>query len=399
MIRILQVVSNMDRAGIETMLMNYYRHIDRNQVQFDFLCNKTKPGDYDAEILAMGGRIFHTPGLNPFKYIKYLRYMKQLFKEHPEYKIIHAHNDAFVAYSLYAAKRNNIPVRISHVHSAAFTLDYKWPLKVFCRFVIPSVCTHKWACGRKAGEFYYGKGLEFHVHNNAIEIEKFVFNADIRSKLRKEYGLEDKLVLGHVGRFMWQKNHSYLIEIFACVFRQEPKARLVLLGEGSGMDAIKAKVARMGLSDAVLFIGNVNNTREWYQAFDMFIMPSFWEGLPVTGIEAQAADLPCIFSDTITDEVKVLDSCKFMSIKGDPGVWAEEILRIASAHVQRKDRTMEIRNAGYDIEIEADKFLKIYKSLLRVMASKQQLDKLSTCDMNAVANNGLSADSQAALND
>lgn len=288
--------------------------------------------------------------------------MKKLFLEHPEYGIIHAHNDAFVLYSLYAAKRNNVPVRISHVHSAAFTMDYKWPLKVFCRLFIPFACTLKWACGKKAGEFYYGKGSEFHVHHNAIEIDKFVFDADVRSKLRKEYGLENNLVLGHIGRFMWQKNHSFLIDIFACVHKQDPKARLVLLGDGSGMDAIKAKVARMGLSDAVLFMGNVNNAGEWYQAFDMFIMPSFWEGMPVTGIEAQASDLPCIFSDTITDEVKILDSCKFMSIKSDPSAWAEEILQFASANTPRRDRTMEIRNAGYDIEIETANFLQTYKS-------------------------------------
>lgn len=365
MIRVLQVVSNMDRAGIETMLMNYYRHIDRNEVQFDFLCNKTKPGDYDAEILSMGGRIFHTPGLNPFKYFKYLRYMKRLFMEHPEYKIIHAHNDAFVLYSLYAAKRNNVPVRISHVHSAAFTMDYKWPLKVFCRFFIPYVCTHKWACGKKAGEFYYGKESKFHVHNNAIEIEKFVFNADVRSTLRKEYGLENNLVLGHIGRFMWQKNHSFLIDIFACVHKLEPKARLVLLGDGSGMDSIRAKVEKMGLSDVVLFMGNVQNARDWYQAFDMFIMPSFWEGLPVTGIEAQAADLPCIFSDTITDEVKILESCRFMSIKSDPGVWADEILQLASMHRPRKDRSTEITDAGYDINAEAPKLVDKYKKLIQ----------------------------------
>lgn len=364
MIRILQVVSNMDRAGIETMLMNYYRHIDRNEVQFDFLCNKTKPGAYDSEILSMGGRIFHTPGLNPFKYIRYLRYMKHLFREYPEYKIIHAHNDAFVAYSLYAAKRNNIPVRISHVHSAAFTMDYKWPLKVLCRLIIPSVCTNKWACGRKAGKFYYGNGTAFYVHKNAIEIEKYVFNADVRSALRKEYGLEDNFVIGHVGRFMWQKNHSYLIDIFVQAHKLEPKTKLVLLGDGSGLDSVKSKVEKLGLSDDVLFMGNVNNVKDWYQAFDMLIMPSFWEGMPVTGVEAQAADLPCIFSDTITDEVKILDSCRFMSIKGDPGVWADEIIRVASAHVVRKDRSTEIRNAGYDIKIEADKLVSIYKSLI-----------------------------------
>lgn len=365
-IRILQVVSNMDRAGIETMLMNYYRHIDRNEIQFDFLCNKTKPGDYDSEILSMGGRIFHTPGLNPFKYFQYLKYMKQLFKEHPEYKIIHAHNDAFVWYSLYAAKRNNIPTRISHVHSAAFTIDYKWPLKVLCRLLIPSACTHKWACGKKAGTFYYGNNAEFHVHKNAIEIEQYAFNAETRSILRKEYGLEANIIIGHVGRFMWQKNHTFLIDIFAEIHKREPKSRLVLLGEGSRMNTIKAKVAKLGLTDAVLFMGNVNNAREWYQAFDMFILPSQWEGMPVVGVEAQAADLPVLFSDDITDEVNLLPSTVFMSRKLPASVWAEKCLQMICEHKTRTDRSKEIREAGFDIDLEAQKLVDTYKRFLSI---------------------------------
>lgn len=365
MIRILQVVSNMDRAGIETMLMNYYRHIDRSEVQFDFLCNKTKPGDYDSEILSMCGKIFHTPGLNPFKYIRYLKYMKQLFKEHSEYNIIHAHNDAFVVYSLFAAKRNKIPVRISHVHSAAFTMDYKWPLKVLCRLFIPSACTHKWACGKKAGKFYYGSNAEFHVHNNAIEIDQFVFNAEIRSKLRKKYNLEESIVIGHSGRFMWQKNHTFLIDIFAEIYKRTPKAKLVLLGEGSRMNTIKAKIEKLGLADAVLLMGNVNNASEWYQAFDLFILPSIWEGLPVVGIEAQAADLPVLFSDDITDEVNILASTVFMSRKLPASTWAERSLQMIREHKNRTDRSKEIREAGYDVEIEARKLVETYKNLYK----------------------------------
>lgn len=364
MIRILHVVSNMDRAGIETMLMNYYQHIDRNKVQFDFLCNKTKPGDYDSKILSMGGRILHTPGLNPFKYGRYLKYMKQLFKEHPEYKIIHAHNDAFVWYSLYAAKRSHIPVRISHVHSSAFTFDYKWPLKVLCRRLIPSACTHKWACGKKAGRFYYGNKAACHVHNNAIEIDKYIFNAELRADLRAKYNLANNVVIGHIGRFAWQKNHTFLIEIFAEIYKLMPQARLVLLGEGSTMGAIKTKVKKLGLSDVVLFMGNVSNAREWYQAFDLFILPSHWEGMPVVGIEAQTADLPVLFSDDITDEVKILPSTEFMSRKLPASAWAEKSLHMLHNHKTRVDRSNEIREAGYDINIEAEKLVEIYKSLL-----------------------------------
>lgn len=370
----------MDRAGIETMLMNYYRHIDRNEVQFDFLCNKTKPGDYDSEILSMGGRILHTPGLNPFKFGRYLKYMKQLFKEHPEYKILHAHNDAFVWYSLYASKKNDIPTRISHVHSAAFSIDYKWPLKVICRLLIPSACTHMWACSKKAGRFYYGDKAAFHIHSNAIEISKYLFDANLRSQIRLKYGLEDNLVIGHVGRFVWQKNHTFLIDIFAEIYRRTPKARLVLLGEGSKMDTIKAKVESQGLSDAVLFMGSVSNVREWYQAFDMFILPSHWEGLPVVGVEAQAADLPTLFSDDITEEVKILPSTAFMSRKLPASAWAEKCMQMMHDHKTRKDCSKYVREAGYDIEIEAQKLVDTYKRLLAESESHSPEDEGVTTD-------------------
>ena len=131
MIRVLHSVSNMDRAGIETMLMNYYRHMDHEKVQFDFLCNKTKPGAYDEEIKQMGGHIFHTPGLNPAKYPHYLKYMKKLFGKYSQYKIVEAHNGALGVYALYAAKKNKIPVRIFHAHGASITKDWKWPIKIF----------------------------------------------------------------------------------------------------------------------------------------------------------------------------------------------------------------------------------------------------------------------------
>ena len=133
MIRILHSVSNMDRAGIETMLMNYYRYMDKSKVQFDFLCNKKKPGAYDDEIKSMGGRIYHTPGLNPAKYPVYLKYMRELFQEHPEYKIIEAHNGALGVYALHAAKVSKIPVRIFHAHGASITKDWKLPIKLVCK--------------------------------------------------------------------------------------------------------------------------------------------------------------------------------------------------------------------------------------------------------------------------
>lgn len=370
MIRILHSVSNMDRAGVETMLMNYYRHIDRNKVQFDFLCNKKKPGAYDEEIYTLGGEIYYTPGLNPFKYGQYIKFMCSFSKEHPEYKIIQCHNAALAAYPLFAAKVAGIPERICHVHSASITFDYKWPIKIVCkRFLKPNL-TRMWACGRAAGEFYYGKSAvdsgKVQIINNAIEIDRFVFNEIVRNKIRQKYGLEDAFVIGHAGRFMTQKNHAFLIKVFAELCKQEHTAKLVLLGDGELQENIKKRVLELHLEDRVLFMGNVSNVNEWYQAFDVFVLPSIWEGLPVVGIEAQAADLPCVFSEDITKEVGLLKTTVFLNRKTGIEKWVKQILRY-KGHRVRMNRKAEIVSAGYEIGCEAEKlqnrYLELYNKL------------------------------------
>ena len=365
MIRVLHSVSNMDRAGVETMLMNYYRHIDRERVQFDFLCNKAKPGAYDSEIEAMGGKIFRSTGFNPFKYNKYLEYMHGLFAGHPEYKIIHAHNSSLGVYPLYAAKREGIEHRISHVHSASFTFDYI-PIKMFCRPLLPYCANHLWGCGTKAVTFYFGKTRvesgRTRVINNAIEIDRFLYNGRIREKIRCENGLDGKFVIGHVGRFALQKNHSFLIDVFSEAVKRDKNAVLVLLGDGALTDKIKEKVSRLGLQNSVLFTGSVGNANEWYQAMDVFVLPSVWEGLPVSGIEAQTADLPCVFSDDVTREAAVLSNVSFVSRSEAPDIWAEKILSYKNT-LGRVSRKSEIQAAGFDIEIEAARLMELYEDM------------------------------------
>lgn len=372
MIRVLHSVSNMDRAGVETMLMNYYRHIDKNKVQFDFLCNKKKPGAYDDEIRALGGKIYHTPGLNPFKYGQYVKFMRSFAKEHPEYKIIHCHNAALAAYPLFAAKVAGIPERICHVHSASITFDYKWPIKIVCkRFLKPNL-TKMWACGKAAGAFYYGKAAvdsgKVRVINNAIEIDRFVFNENVRNEMRQKHGLENSFVIGHAGRFMTQKNHAFLIKVFAELCKKESTAKLVLLGDGELQEDIKKQVVELQIEDRVLFMGNVSNVNEWYQAFDVFVLPSIWEGLPVVGIEAQAADLPCVFSVDVTNEVGILKTTVFLSRKLPLEKWVKCILSYKGKY-ERVNRAKEIAAAGYDIKCEAQKlqqkYLELYDALTK----------------------------------
>lgn len=365
MIRVLHVVSNMDRAGAETMLMNYYRHVDRTRVQFDFLCNKSKPGAYDEEILQMGGRIFHTPGLNPLKYGKYLKCMQKLLSEN-SYNVIEAHNGPLALYALHAAKKFNVPVRIMHAHGTQLTRDPKYILKWYCKKRIPFNITHRFSCGTEATAFYFGsehaKEGDFEYVRNAINLPKFVFDKNTRSQMRAQYNLTDKHVVGHVGRFMHQKNHEFLIRAFSELRKTDEKAYLVLLGDGELMETVKDQVKALGIQDSVMFVGNVSNVNQWYQAFDSFVLPSFFEGLPVVGIEAQASGLRCTFSDTITKETDISGFCTFLSLQSPLSEWAKAISESMQGD-DRPDMTQVIGNAHYDIDLEAKRLQEIYIKL------------------------------------
>jgi len=366
MIRILHSVSNMDRAGIETMLMNYYRNIDRSQVQFDFLCNKTKPGAYDEEILDLGGRIFHTPGLNPLVFMSYQHYMGRLFAEHPEYRILHGHNGAFAVYSLYAAKCAKIPVRIFHGHDTNLTRDLKYPLKIFCMQFMEQNINHRFACGVEAARFYYGDKVvqegSFRVLPNAIDVDKFVFKENVREYMREKHNLQNRKVIGHIGRFMHQKNHEFLLNIFAKLHQQVPEVFLVLLGDGELMPAVKRQAQALGIFQDVMFVGNVPNANEWYQAFDMFLLPSHYEGLPVVGIEAQAAGLPVIFADTITKEIAFNEQVKYIRLYSSIDQWTKEIIN-SLKQTERPDNFSLITDNNYNIRLEAVKLQKLYQKL------------------------------------
>lgn len=377
MIRVLHSVSNMDRGGVETMLMNYYRHIDRTQVQFDFLCNKKKPGHYDEEIRSMGGRIFRTPGLNPVRYPLYLTYMRALFQKYPEYKIVEAHNGPFGVYALYAAKKNGVPHRIFHAHGASLIKDKKYLLKLFCKCRIEAVSNHYFTCGVEASKFYFSEQINqeqsYVLIPNAINLSAFRFQPTLRNKLRVQYNLSDQKVIGHIGRFMSQKNHTFLIDIFHALYQTDTSYHLVLLGEGELMGHIQAKVTALGIQDAVTFVGNVANANEWYQAFDLFLLPSLFEGLPVVGIEAAAAGLPCVYSKTITREVQLSPRTVFVGLDEPVSTWVQKIQSmIESPDLELCDDGYElmrgkgyelIRNQGYDIQNEAKKLEDIYTTM------------------------------------
>lgn len=325
MIRVLQCVNSMHRAGLETMLMNYYRNIDRTKIQFDFLTHRPEKGDYDDEIISLGGRVYYAPRLYPQNYPAYFAYMKRFFQEHPEYKIVHSHIDAMSYLPLLAAKKAGVPVRISHSHSTSVDRDFKYALKQYFRWRLPDAANYRMACGEEAGKFLH-RGKSFEVIPNAVDMERFYFDPVTRQRVREELKIEDALVLGHVGRFSYPKNHEFLLRIFSEVLKREKKAVLMLVGKGEKEDQIRKMAEDLEIADRVMFLGSRDDVSRMYQAMDVFVMPSFFEGVPLVGVEAQASNLPCFFSDRVTREVRITDRCQFLSLEDTPAQWAQRIL-------------------------------------------------------------------------
>ena len=359
MIRVLQCVNNMHRAGLETMLMNYYRHIDRNQIQFDFLTHRPERSDYDDEIESLGGKIYYAPRLYPQNLAVYFRYMKAFFREHPEYQIVHSHIDSMSFLPLLAAKRAKVPVRIAHSHSTSIDMDHKYILKQLYRNCIPAAASDFCACGKEAGKFLFG-GRSFTILPNAIDAERFMYDAEVRNAVRKELNLQNKFVLGHVGRFSMPKNHVFLLEIFEKVCSVNDDAQLLLIGTGEKEAEIKRRAAELGIDAHVLFMGSQNNVSRYYQAMDVFVMPSLFEGVPVVGVEAQYAGLPCIFSDKVPEEVAFSGLCRFVSLNETAEKWADIVLNAA-----KRERCIPvIADSAYDIRNSAQLLMKYYIDLV-----------------------------------
>ena len=346
--RVLQVVNDMHRAGLETMLMNYYRNINREEIQFDFLTHRPYKSDYDDEIISLGGKMYYAPRLYPQNYPQYFKWMRRFFHEHPEYQIIHSHIDAMSYLPLLAAKKAQVPVRIAHSHNTSIDRDFKYPLKQFFRTRITSVANEHCACGQEAGRFLFGHH-SFKVIPNAIETDQFVYNEEIRRDVRKKLNLMDKFVIGHVGRLSYQKNHSYLIDLFEELHRHDADARLLLIGTGEKEKELRDKVKKYGLSDVVLFLGNRDDVNELYQAMDVFVMPSFFEGIPVTGIEAQFAGLTCLFSDKVPKEVDFSGNCEFISLNKNKSRWIRTMMN-EKKRVNRAAKSQKVAGSRYNIK-------------------------------------------------
>lgn len=348
MIRVLQVFANLDRGGAETMIMNYYRAIDKNRVQFDFVSHFNN-GAYESEIKEMGGKIFRIPRFKGYNILSYMKAWDKFYKAHPEYEIIHVHCYKVAGLILSIAKKNGVKIRIVHSHTA--NAQYKFyeniVFSIFNKIAISSA-THLYACGESAGKFLFSDRI-FNVLNNAIDTVKFKCDIEKRNLIRNKLGVDEYFVIGHVGRFMVAKNHKFIIEIFEEIYKVNKNARLLLVGSGDKLlYEIKKIVSDKNLNDAVIFTGARSDIPELMMAMDVFLFPSLYEGLPVTVVEAQASGLKTFISDRITDEVKITSLITVLSLNDSAEYWADEILKYSDGY-ERRNMSEIITKAGYDI--------------------------------------------------
>ena len=362
-IRVLHVVTTMNQGGAETMLMNYYRHIDRSKLQFDFLLHREEVGAYEEEILAMGGKIHRLPALTIRTAWKYRKWIYDFLKSHPEYECIHIHSTGVAYFVAKAASKLKRKVIIQHSHCCApDKADVLYPIRVLCKYATKQYLTHFFSCGLEAAEWQFGKkdAKDSIILPNAVDCEKFRYNEERHHALRKELGWEDKYVIGNVARFCPQKNHFQLLEIFKATLNIKPDAYLVLVGKKDGYyKELKQRVDEMGLSNHVEFTGARTDIPNLLQAFDIFLFPSLFEGLSVAMVEAQAAGLKIIASENIAKEVAICpDLVDFLPLSKTYDSWVEHI---KSPYI-RRDTCLEICAAGFDIQANATMLQDFYIS-------------------------------------
>jgi len=344
--------------GITSVILNYFRHITNNdRIHFDFLFPSMQLPEYEAELRQCGSNAFELNCRikNPIKYISKLT---KIIKN-GGYDIVHAHgNSCTLAFELYAAKKAGVKVRIAHSHS---TNCKNIKINKALRPWFDKLYTDGFACGEDAGKWLFPKG-NFIVVRNGVDLEKFLYNSSVRSKYREKYGLSDNIVIGHVGLFNEGKNHKYLIEIFRELYSQNNKYRLLLIGDGSLKPTIEVQVKKYSLTDAVIFAGLTEEVAQHLFAMDVFVMPSLYEGLPLSLIEAQAAGLSFVVADTVTKEVDITGQMKFISLNASPKEWADAIMSMQPINRENESRSIrkKIIDSGYDIRTESLKVKKIY---------------------------------------
>ncbi len=364
-IKILHVVGRMDRGGTETLLMNLLNSVNRKKYQFDFVEQTQDECGYDKEILSLGSKIYRAPQISAKSLGEYRNWWSQFYKEHPEYQIIHGHSRGSAPVYLDEAKKAG-RITILHCHSNSHGKGLNGFIRYIWQIQLRKCAEYNFACSFGAGISQFGQNGKFKVIKNGIHINHYKWDVDIRETVKQELGLhDDDFVIGNVSRFEIPKNHTFLLQIFHEILCICPKARLVLVGQGSLEENIRKQAKELGLVNKIIFTGVRSDVNRLLQAMDVFVFPSLYEGLPVSLVEAQAAGLPCFVSDkVISNEVDLTELMHHIPLESSPKEWAKQIVDGRISLENRRDTSKDIIAAGFDIKSTADMLCDFYEGVI-----------------------------------
>lgn len=361
--RILHVVHSLQRGGMESRIMDIYRHIDREKYQYDFYIESGRKGIFDDEVINLGGRIFYRDGDSPIN-IPRFKMFHNFLESHPEYIIICAYNQ-WSGWYLKQAKKQGVPIRIANSRTSIETKSIKNAIKTISKINVNKYATHRFAVSHRAAIWLFGdktvKKGQVKIWPNAIDTKKYIFTNKIRDEVRKELGLVDDLVVLHVGNLRYEKNHPFLIDVFNDILKIHPNAQLVLAGRGN-FDIIKDKINKYDIRSKIHYLGERNDIDRLLQAGDFFIFPSFYEGFPGAVLEAECSGLKCIISDSITEEVMVTDHIIALPLSIGSNEWAKSIETFGD--VNRANAWEAVKNAGYDIQNLVERIEMFYDTII-----------------------------------
>jgi len=374
--KILHVFNSMNCGGAEKMIMNILRCIDRNEFQFDFLVHSDTPAFFDAEIKKLGGNIYKLPRWNILNTIKYKKALDDFFKSHSDYSLVHGHMESSAALYLKAAKKYGIKT-VVHSHNP-------YPPKISLKtllFKLLNLKTRKYAdfflaCSMDAGiERFGGKCVKsdiFKVLPNSVDTSKYPYSEEAEKEIKEKYSLDNKFVVGHMGRFDGVKNHLFLLNVFYEIQKQNKDSVLLLLGDGKLQNKIKKTAKKLGIFDKIIFTGVLSNAHEYLQAMDAFVFPSFYEGLGMAVIEAECVGIPCFITDTLPKDLDINDNVYRISLDKSYKEWASLILNNHHNKTDNKTALLNIKNAGYDISETIKKTEEFYKNFDKICKKKKQ---------------------------
>jgi glycosyltransferase involved in cell wall biosynthesis len=363
--RIAVIMGKMHSGGKKNLVMEYYRHIDKNKIQFDFICDEDSNAIPKEEIESLGGRVFVVTRYQSV--FKNIIEIKQIIKN-GNYRIVHAYNGTMNLFGLFAAWMGGATIRINESISMAHSTDKKTVIKNILKPFSGCFATHFMANGEVCGRWQFGDKLydagKVAVFKTVINVDENRYAPELRDRAREEFGIVNNFVVGHIGRLTAQKNTLFIIDIFAEILKLKDNAKLLIIGDGDLREEMISRINELGISENILYLGRREDIKQFYNAMDCFLLPSLYEGLPVVGVEAECCGLPMFFSTEIPKESNACDDIGFfISLEKTAKEWAEEVIQKTDGIV-REDHSEAVKKAGFDSVTEAGKLLKYYEGLL-----------------------------------